>query len=190
MHRSRYYRNPAMYASGAEFHPRFPLSHTRNTYKTTSTTPFSPSQMKLVIVIILRHITKFLFSFLLVISREPKTSQHFSNPRFVDRSKYVWTANKQTSQSTHPSVQQTLTRTVRPAPKPKKNPNSRELSVLSVTGLDPAAAVAKDIALNLREEKVYLIRKYDSILIKYAPCTSYLGLIFCTIHCSSGSMCL
>lgn len=89
----------------------------------------------------------------------PSSKLGYQHPRFVDRSKYVWTANKQ-QQQTQPAAQQSTPPTP-PAPvQPKviRNPNCRELSTLSVTALDPAPVVAKDIAAKLKEEKVYLIR--------------------------------
>lgn len=97
--------------------------------------------------------------------RELKASQHYSNPRFVDRSKYVWTANKQPSQPT----QRIPPKPIQSAPliRPKRSSNPHELTVLTVTALDSPVAVAEDIALNLREEKVYLIRKYEYVLGQY-----------------------
>lgn len=95
----------------------------------------------------------------------PSPKLGYQNPRFADRSKYVWTASKQ-QQSTqsvtqHQSVPQT-THTQTPIIQAKidRNPNCRELNSLSVTAFDPAPVVAKNIAANLLEEKVYLIREY------------------------------
>lgn len=42
----------------------------------------------------------------------------------------------------------------------KKHINYRDISALSVTVLDPAEAVIRDIAAKLHEEKVYIISQY------------------------------
>ncbi|KAK7583961.1 hypothetical protein V9T40_004924 [Parthenolecanium corni] len=73
----------------------------RNTYKRSSTTPFPPSVKRPNTVYANKHPT-------------------YTNPRFVDQSKYVWTANKQQQQKqpsqTTPSSSSTRTQIAAPQP--------------------------------------------------------------------------
>lgn len=101
----------------------------------------------------------------------PSPKLGYQNLRFADRSKYVWTASKQQQSTQSVSQQQSVPQTTHTQTpvlsvqaKIDRNPNCRELSSLSVTAFDSAPVVAKNIAANLLEEKVYLIREYFTCL--------------------------
>ncbi|KAK7592878.1 hypothetical protein V9T40_007630 [Parthenolecanium corni] len=107
MNRTKYYRNPVMHYPRSEVGLGPNLSQTtRSIYKRGSTTPFSHSIKRPNTIYPTKHTT-------------------YSNPRFADQSKYVWTANKQQqqqSQSSSPSSQTTSSSTSTPtqvaAPQP------------------------------------------------------------------------